>query len=290
LQPIFNSAISAFSAFFEVSFVSITILKWFVMISLDECWQRGYRSLLWRTRPANLQAEIEALAANVNREMMRGLDCPAACESVYRAQRNLIIERLLFERFGRIEAESSRSSQRRREQLAELLERSIPQTPSGDDPDFHCDAALGGLARWLRAIGYDARFWPGIADADLVRKMIGSSAILLTTDSRLMQHGAIAHGAIAALLVPITLDKLGQAEFTVAQLELPVRATRCMGCGGVLERVEKESVRERIPPRTYPWLDEYFQCRRCGRLFWEGTHWQRIRERLKRLEAPNRGR
>jgi uncharacterized protein with PIN domain len=265
--------------------MSIAIASSFMTISLDECWERGFRSLLWRLRPVHLQAEIDAAAADIDREMTRGVDQAPACESVYRARRDQLIEQLLFERFGRIEVESSRSRQRRREQLAEVLERSIPQTPGGDDPDFHCDAALGGLARWLRAIGYDARFWPGIADADLVRKMIGSNAILLTTDSRLMQHGAIAHGAIAALLVPITLDKHGQAEFTVARLELPVRATRCMACGGELERVEKESVRERIPPRTYPWLDEYFQCRRCSRLFWEGTHWQRIRERLARLAA-----
>jgi uncharacterized protein with PIN domain len=268
-----------------VSFASIAAATSIMTISLDECWERGFRSLLWRLMPMHLQAEIDAVAAKVNREMMRGLNQTAACECLYRARRNQLIEQLLSKRFGRVVAESSRSSQRRREQFASLLERSVPQTPSCDDPDFHCDAALGGLARWLRAIGYEARFWPGIADADLVRKMIGSSAILLTTDSRLMEHGAIAHGAVAALLVPITLDKHGQAEFTVTQLELPVRATRCMACGGELERVEKESVRERIPPRTYPWLDEYYQCRRCGRLFWEGTHWQRIRERLARLEG-----
>ena len=51
---------------------------------------------------------------------------------------------------------------------------------------------------------------------------------------------------------------------------------RCMSCGGELRRVEKEALRERIPPRTYRWLDEYFVCARCDRLFWRGTHWMRI--------------
>ena len=257
-------------------------------ISLDERWQRSFRSLRWRLRPEHLKSAVEEAAAEVVRDVEAGSDESAACEIVYRALRQQVIEQLLSARFGSISTDWSRS-RRRREQLAEMLDRSIPATPTDDDPDFHCDAALGGLARWLRAIGYDARFWPGIADPDLVRMMIGSSAILLTTDSRLMQHGAIAQGAVAALLVPITLDKHGQAEFTVTALELPVRATRCMACGGELARVDKESVRERIPPRTFTWLDEYFICRRCDRLFWEGTHWQRIRGELARLAAKGGG-
>jgi uncharacterized protein with PIN domain len=257
-------------------------------ISLDENWQRGFRSLLWRLRPVHLQSAIEASLAEIARKTGAGSDQITVRDVVYRARRRQVIEALLSLRFAPDDGDWSRSRRRRRDQLADLLERSIPAMPSGDDPDFHCDAALGGLARWLRAIGYDARFWPGIADPDLVRMMIGSSAILLTTDTRLMQHGAIAQGAVAALLVPITLDKRGQAEFTVATLELPVRATRCMACGGELVRVDKESVRERIPPRTFPWLDEYFICRRCDRLFWEGTHWQRIRSELVRLAEAGR--
>ena len=54
-----------------------------------------------------------------------------------------------------------------------------------------------------------------------------------------------------------------------------------MKCGGTLEAVDKEAMRERIPPRTYRWLDEYFLCQTCGKLFWRGTHWQRIRQRLE---------
>jgi uncharacterized protein with PIN domain len=54
-----------------------------------------------------------------------------------------------------------------------------------------------------------------------------------------------------------------------------------MACGGALQAVEKASVAARIPPRTARWKDDYFVCGRCGQLFWEGTHWERIRERLR---------
>jgi hypothetical protein len=140
---------------------------------------------------------------------------------------------------------------------------------------------LGGLARWLRAAGYDAAFWPDIDDDDLLRKMIGSSAIVLTSDRRLTNRGIVTSGAIAALLVPISLKKREQFAFVRSQLDLLLQTPRCMACGGRLVMVEKEAVRERIPPRTYPWRDDYCLCQRCDRLFWKGTHWERIEAALK---------
>jgi uncharacterized protein with PIN domain len=41
-----------------------------------------------------------------------------------------------------------------------------------------------------------------------------------------------------------------------------------MSCGGELLKGDKEALRERIPPKTYRWLGEYFVCGRCGKLFW----------------------
>ena len=35
---------------------------------------------------------------------------------------------------------------------------------------FFCDAGLGGLARWLRAAGYDARWQEGIDDDHFLRE------------------------------------------------------------------------------------------------------------------------
>lgn len=254
-------------------------------VQLSEPWERAFRALLWRRNPEHLKADVFGAAAEIAKEANAGTDPGAARELVYQRVRRRVIEQLLIRRFGVIESQQSVSRRRRREQFAIVLDRAIPATAPGDSPDFHCDAALGGLARWLRAAGYDARFWPGIDDQALVRMVLGTTALLLTTDSRLMEHGAIAHGAVASLLVPITLDKHGQFDFVIKQLELPLKPTRCMACGGELESVDKDSVRDRIPPRTLPWLDEYFICRRCNRLYWEGTHWPRIRGRLGRLAS-----
>ncbi len=145
---------------------------------------------------------------------------------------------------------------------------------------FFCDAGLGGLARWLRAAGYEAVWQADIADDALLRKARELTATVLTTDSMLMERRLVRDRIIPAFWLPPTLTIAGKLTLVVREFGLSVRSPRCMACGGELVRGDKEALRERIPPRTYSWLDEYFLCSNCGKLFWHGTHWQRIHNRL----------
>jgi uncharacterized protein with PIN domain len=97
----------------------------------------------------------------------------------------------------------------------------------------------------------------------------------------MMQRRVLRDGIVPALWVPPTLVKSAQLALVFREFGLALRPPRCMSCGGELRRVEKEQMRERIPPRTWRWLDEYFVCIRCDRLFWHGTHWQKIRRQLE---------
>ena len=142
---------------------------------------------------------------------------------------------------------------------------------------FWCDAGLGGLARWLRAAGYEALWQAGIPDDALLSEARKLAANVLTTDSLLMERRVVRDGSIAAYWLPPTLRIIEQLSRVWREFGLTLREPRCMSCGGELRPVEKESVKDRIPPKTYRWLEEYFICRRCGKLFWRGTHWQRIR-------------
>jgi uncharacterized protein len=246
-----------------------------------QAWERyehAYRALLCRVRQAQLQAGVRRLLDRAEHLARRDqVPREAALESVFLRTRERVIRRLLRAR--------SPASPIARRRWQALLELSIPQRVTAEGPDFHCDAALGGLARWLRAAGYDAVFWPGIDDDELLRKAQSQPAVMLTTDRRLMERGIIQRGAIAARLVSIRLDKNEQFIDLVRRLCLPIRAPRCMACGGVLLPVDKESVKQQIPPRTYPWLDDYYRCARCQRLFWKGTHWQRIAGLLDQARA-----
>jgi uncharacterized protein with PIN domain len=61
-----------------------------------------------------------------------------------------------------------------------------------------------------------------------------------------------------------------------------------MSCGGALLKESKETLSPRIPPRTYRWLDLYFVCACCGKLFWHGTHWMKIHGVLDSLARTSR--
>ena len=179
-------------------------------------------------------------------------------------------------------AADPRSLNRRYEHLREQVRRwqrrcHPPAATAAPERRFLCDAGLGGLARWLRAAGYEAFWFAGIEDADLLRRARQLDAIVLTTDSLMMERGILRDGIIPALWLPPALTKQEQLAAVFREFDLKVREPRCMKCGGELRRVEKETMRERIPPKTWRWLDEYFVCARCGRLFWQGTHWERIR-------------
>lgn len=190
------------------------------------------------------------------------------------------------------------AEQRLRQRLAKFLARRAPPRPTNpagrfaDAPAersparFLCDAGLGGLARWLRAAGYEADWQPQVSDDALVRQAGQSGAILLTTDSLLMERRLLRDGVLPSLWLPPTLKIPQQLRLVFQEFHLRAGEPRCMSCGGELRRVRKEAVWERIPPKTRLWLDEYYVCSRCDRLFWRGTHWQRIQQALAECPGP----
>ncbi len=227
------------------------------MSRIRKAYQARFRALLLRLRARRPEAGVRALTARSRqRSVSENVPEALACSDAY--------ERL-------------------RSQVSNWEKRSgtvPPRSPAPPDR-FLCDAGLGGLARWLRAAGYEALWFPDIDDADLLRRAQRFNATVLTTDSLMMERGVLRDGIIRALWLPPTLKKREQLAVVLREFSLEVREPRCMSCGGELRPTDKESLRERIPPKTWRWRDDYFVCANCGRLFWRGTHWQRIEEALK---------
>lgn len=152
--------------------------------------------------------------------------------------------------------------------------------PSDKAPAFLCDAMLGGLARWLRAAGYDAQFEYGIDDRELIRRAGSSGRIVLSSDGPLFERNIIKDGTVRAVYIPQQISKIEALQFVMRQLELPLRGPRCMACGGELTEVPKHEVIDEAPPLAFRNCEKFWRCGRCGKLLWHGTHWQRITKRL----------
>lgn len=155
-----------------------------------------------------------------------------------------------------------------------------------DEPrTFVCDAALGGLARWLRAAGHVARGVSGAPPEAALRTAQRAGAILLTGERRMLERRDVRAGRVRAVCVPTTIAPHEQLTLVLRTLGLALLSPRCMACGGALRAVAKGDVRARIPPRTALWKDDYWVCSECDRLFWQGTHWERIAARLQAAAA-----
>jgi uncharacterized protein with PIN domain len=152
-------------------------------------------------------------------------------------------------------------------------------------PRLLCDPSLAGLARWLRAAGYEASLAADVPGHRLPDEALRRECVLLTTEAEVLDRRIVADGSLVVAWVPSTLTMAEQLHMVALDLGLGRREPRCMACGGALVPRPKEEVRPRIPPRTALWKDEYFVCGACDRLFWRGTHWERIEKALEQAVA-----
>jgi uncharacterized protein with PIN domain len=224
---------------------------------MERGWRHRFRAILERVRPRRLEFGVDLLMSR-SRALAEaeGIALPEAWARVYEFTRWRVQRRL--EKTG-----------------------ACWLAPTDGRDTFACDLSLGGLARWLRAAGFEAT----IGRTEDTLAAARAQAIGLTSDVEPFDRTEVREG-LALLWVPSGLEPSRQMGLVLRDLNLPPRAPRCMACGGSLRAVPKESVARRIPPRTARWKDDYFVCERCDRLFWQGTHWQRIAARIAAERPP----
>lgn len=233
---------------------------------LEAGYREKFRTLLAKVRPRRLEFGADLLVRRAREMRIReGIPLGRALARVYDATRVRVEKR-----------------------LAVTAACSLSGVPLGQEPvapRFVCDPSLGGLARWLRAAGYETLWMENARAEELLQQARSSGATLVTTDSRMIERSVVRNGEVQAQWIPSDLPRLAQLHMLMRDLGLKVRDPRCMSCGGELRAVPKEEVADRIPPRTARWKDDYFVCSGCGQLLWQGTHWERIARRLSDLAS-----
>jgi uncharacterized protein with PIN domain len=150
---------------------------------------------------------------------------------------------------------------------------------------FLCDAMLGGLAKWLRAAGYDtyyAREGTDVSDGALVQMALEEGRVLLTSDRGFLERKPVRDEEVSLLMVP-HLPLEDQLRLVAGSFDLARLPSRCMECNGELETMRPEAIVERVPPGVIQDHQKFFRCRVCDRVFWHGSHWERIGGRLERV-------
>jgi len=147
---------------------------------------------------------------------------------------------------------------------------------------FVADGMLGKLTRWLRILGHNVKYSNKLDDSQLITTAKKERRILLTRDVELYQQ-ATAKGVDAFYIDGRTeaekLAKLTQ-RFNI-KLEVDLTVSRCPKCNTRVKSLPKEKAADKVEKTTFSHYNEFWQCPKCGQIYWQGAHWARIRRTLE---------
>ncbi|PTX18379.1 hypothetical protein C8N40_106179 [Pontibacter mucosus] len=146
---------------------------------------------------------------------------------------------------------------------------------------FVLDVHLGTLAKSMRMLGLDTHYQTDLADAAIARIAVAEERVVLTRDVGLLKQKSITWGYWL------------RSQHTEEQLEEVIRRyslqpsfrpfARCLACNVPVQQVRKEEVLEQLPPKTKLYFEEFYRCPSCSRVYWKGSHYERMQEFVTRI-------
>lgn len=140
---------------------------------------------------------------------------------------------------------------------------------------FIVDVNVGRLAKYLRAAGFDTLYDPGWKDGYIARLLLTERRILLTRDLGLLMRRQVDFGRYVRAADPVLQLQEILSLFGLEEQIDPF--SRCLECNDVLQKVSKEEVYHRLEPLTKKYYDSFSRCPGCGRVYWAGSHIERMR-------------
>ena len=143
---------------------------------------------------------------------------------------------------------------------------------------FMVDSMLGKLAKYLRFLGYDVFYPPTtMSDEKILKIAKEEGRIVITRDKELAR---ISGGLY------VNTDKYEEQLKRVVKkfgLNADKLLSRCSICNEILVQVNKEDVKGKVPDYVYENNDEFFMCPKCKRIYWYGTHTERIKNKIEEI-------
>lgn len=149
-------------------------------------------------------------------------------------------------------------------------------------PRFVLDVHLGRLCAYLRMAGFDTRYSTRAEDDELAAISARERRILLTRDQGLLKRKMVTHAHWVRHTAPRQ-----QLHEVIDRFDLRARLapfTRCLRCNARLHPLDQALARERVPPRAWHARTEFQECPSCRRVFWKGTHYERMLDLLAQAD------
>lgn len=161
---------------------------------------------------------------------------------------------------------------------------------------FVTDRMLGKLSTWLRILGHDTIYAgditskKGAEDEDnaLIAFAEHEARMILTRDKNLAalaKRKGVQCRYITTDEVMEQLKELYHHNISINRKPLAVRCSECNARIRKVEKGEEDMLREKsYVPTSMIGTWDFWICERCGRVYWEGSHWRGMRERLRQLK------
>lgn len=146
---------------------------------------------------------------------------------------------------------------------------------------FVLDTHLGTLASYLRMFGFDTLYRNDYDDDELAQVADEETRILLTRDRGLLKRGRVLFGYFVRETNP-------QRQIAEIVGRYGLRTSietlrRCIRCNGLLRPVSKESILDRLAPKTAAYYSEFSLCDSCDQIYWRGSHYEHMRNFIDSL-------
>jgi uncharacterized protein len=148
---------------------------------------------------------------------------------------------------------------------------------------FVADVHLGRLTQNLRLLGVDVTAPQAANDRHLLDVMVQEKRALLTRDRRLLMHSVVRTG-----FHPRSQNPAEQTIEVLRRFDLLTRLapfTRCIHCNELLEAVTKSEIIKQLEPLTRQYYDDFRRCRGCGRIYWRGSHFDKLLHRVEEFRS-----
>jgi uncharacterized protein with PIN domain len=163
----------------------------------------------------------------------------------------------------------------------DVTKKSFLRPDALEMPRFVADVNVGKLASLLRLMGLDTAYEQEWKDSQIAELALREDRIVLTRDRSLLKRKTVVFGHLVRTESPWQQLQEVIDFYSLFQWLQPF--SRCTYCNKILRMVSKEAILDQLEPLTRMFYHEFTQCPSCGRVFWPGSHRERIKNRVMNI-------
>lgn len=150
-------------------------------------------------------------------------------------------------------------------------------------PKFIADVHLGRLTRYLRMLGFDVLYKNNFDDDEIVMIALNEKRAILTKDRGVLKRNEVTHGywVRSSKVEEQVKEILKRFDLTNVIKEF----SRCIECNDLVKPVKKEKTVNQLPLKVAKTQNEFYECPSCNKIFWKGTHYQRMLTFIQSLKG-----